>query len=152
MAATGSGETKDSTLATTECLSRLTMLERDEFLLRLLNGEANVDKKLKKRLSELSDDHTSSNIIQNGQRTISQLLAAAEQLTIEKKAEKQRAKAAARIAKLNSLAQQEAQIWVEVFKQINTKTSKGYEQAVKLLSDLKDLANHLGLPSNFLLR
>jgi len=151
-ASTESIEKLNCNLEIKQWLPKLTTTERDKFLLQLLNGEPNVDKQLNKRLRQLADADTNfkKNILENGQRTASQLLAAAEKLDIEKKAKKQRAKEEARIANLNALAPQETQLWVEVFQQINTKTTKGYEQAVKLLSDLKNLAHHLGTTDQFI--
>lgn len=84
-----------------------------------------------------------------GQRTISQLNSAAQQLTeqniLKRKAEKQKAK----IAELNTLAPKESKMWNDVIKHVTTKNSKGYDNAIHLLIQLKELAHHLGTVEQF---
>lgn len=84
-------------------------------------------------------------------RTVSELLSAAsvraaewEQREAERQAAEQakreRERAAARAKYLEALAGREKQVWEQVGELIQTKQPKNYDQAVKLLVDLRDLA------------
>jgi hypothetical protein len=88
-------------------------------------------------------------------RTVGELLAGAERLA-EKRRRKEAERAAAERARREreeaeareryfiSLAKREAQVWGEVDALIATKQPGKYEQAVKLLCDLRDLGLHQG--------
>jgi hypothetical protein len=84
-------------------------------------------------------------------RTVGQLLQAAEAYTTERmrieaekrakeKARREREAASAREKHLDSLVGREAKLWAEVDGLAATKQPKNYDQAVKLLVDLRDLA------------
>lgn len=84
-------------------------------------------------------------------RTSGQLLKAAEVYTTErrrieaekrakKKAERERAAAIAREKHLDNLVGQERKLWTDIDKLVATKQPKNYDQAVKRLVDLRDLA------------
>ena len=84
-------------------------------------------------------------------RTVGQLLQAAEDNAMERqrigaerrakeKARREREAAVAREKHLDSLAGREKTLWAEVNKLVATKQPKNYDQAVKLLVDLRDLA------------
>ena len=84
-------------------------------------------------------------------RTSGRLLKAAEVYTTErkrieaekrakKKAERERAAAIAREKHLDSLVGQERKLWTDIDKLVATKQPKNYDQAVKLIVDLRDLA------------
>ena len=84
-------------------------------------------------------------------RTVGQLLRAAEAYTTERrrieaekrakeKVRREREAAIAREKHLDSLVGREAKLWTEVDGLIATKQPKNYDQAVKLLVDLRDLA------------
>jgi predicted GIY-YIG superfamily endonuclease len=84
-------------------------------------------------------------------RTVVQLLRAAEAYTTERKrieaekrakekARREREAAIAREKHLDSLVGRESKLWSEVDKLVATQQSKNYDQAVRLLVDLRDLA------------
>jgi len=86
----------------------------------------------------------------NARRTVEELLHAAgahatERKRVEaekrarEKARREREVAIAREKHLDSLVGREAKLWVEIDDLIATRQPKGYEQAVKLLVDLRDL-------------
>jgi hypothetical protein len=92
---------------------------------------------------------------ETGGRTVGQLLASAEQRTQEKrrlaaekkareKARRQEEAAKARQKHLDGLANRETQAWQEVDALIATRQPKSYDQAVKLLRDLRELADRQG--------
>ena len=75
-------------------------------------------------------------------RTIKQILdAASEEEEQAQKREKQEA-AARRIQELEALAKREGEVWDEVESLVQKPQAQTYEQAVKLLVQLRDLANH----------
>ena len=84
-------------------------------------------------------------------RTVGQLLQAAEAYATERKrieaekrakekARREREAAIAREKHLDSLVGREAKLWAEVDSLVATKQPKNYDQAVKILVDLRDLA------------
>ena len=127
-----------------QAISQLSASEREDFLLRLAKGEHNLSAKLKQKLSQLIPTSAASN---QPRRTIQELLeAAAEE---GKKAEKRRQQEAEakRIEELQTLAKREAQVWQQVESLIQKAQSKSYDEAVKLLVKLRDLAEYQnGLP------
>ena len=127
-----------------QAISQLSASERQDFLLRLAKGEHNLSAKLKQKLSQLIPTSPASN---QPRRTIQELLeAAAEE---GKKAEKRRQQEAEakRIEELQTLAKREAQVWQQVESLIQKAQSKSYDEAVKLLVKLRDLAEYQnGLP------
>jgi hypothetical protein len=120
-------------------IAALPPAEKDAFLLRLAQGEPLLSLAFKRRLSVLGDTAPSDAA---SRRTAGELLAAAEALR-EREREEQAAKAEARrIAELEALAQREEQTWQEVDALIQESKGKAYDQAVRLLLKLKELAEH----------
>ncbi|MDY7048671.1 MAG: hypothetical protein RPG89_08640 [Microcystis panniformis WG22] len=122
-----------------QAISQLSASERQDFLLRLAKGEPNLSAKFKQKLSQLIPNSPASN---QPRRTIQELLeAAAEE---GKKAEKRRQQEAEakRIEELQTLAKREAQVWQQVESLIQKAQSKSYDEAVKLLVKLRDLAEY----------
>ncbi|MBE9246095.1 hypothetical protein IQ223_16745 [Microcystis aeruginosa LEGE 00239] len=122
-----------------QAISQLSASERQDFLLRLAKGEHNLSAKFKQKLSQLIPTSPASNQLR---RTIQELLeAAAEE---GKKAEKRRQQEAEakRIEELQTLAKREAQVWQQVESLIQKAQSKSYDEAVKLLVKLRDLAEY----------
>ena len=122
-----------------QAISQLSASERQDFLLRLAKGEHNLSAKFKQKLSQLIPTSPASNQLR---RTIQELLeAAAEE---GKKAEKRRQQEveAKRIEELQTLAKREAQVWQQVESLIQKAQSKSYDEAVKLLVKLRDLAEY----------
>ena len=122
-----------------QAISQLSASERQDFLLRLAKGEHNLSAKFKQKLSQLIPTSPASN---QPRRTIQELLeAAAEE---GKKAEKRRQQEAEakRIEELQTLAKREAQVWQQVESLIQKAQSKPYDEAVKLLVKLRDLAEY----------
>jgi len=119
-------------------IAQLSPEERDTFLLRLAQGEPLLSLALNRRLSALinhiprRDDVT--------RRTAKQLLASAEELQ-ERRLREHVAKAEAkRIAELETLAHRGDDAWREVDALIQQSQAQAYDQAVRLLEKLKELA------------
>lgn len=140
-----------------QAISQLPREECNGFLLRLAAGEPHLSLEFKRRLQELipRPPHEIA-----PRRTVGYLLATAqEERERERKrqaeeAERQRKKEAEeaerqRIKKLKSLAKQEEQTWQKVEALIQKSQAKPYDQAVRLLVDLKELAEYQGTPDRF---
>ena len=114
--------------ALAEVIAQLPRAECDAFLQRLLQGEANLQVLLQRRLQELSGA-SAQPLADAPRRTISALLARADELT---KTATARAKAAAevkRIQELQAFAAQATRAWQTVEDEIGRKSASGYDNA-----------------------
>ena len=120
-------------------IASLSRSECDRWLLKLAKGQTNLSAKLNQKLSESIGKKAP---IEFGKRTIQELfdLAEAEKERVEK-VEKEAAQAQ-RIKDLQALAVREAQVWEEVDNLLIKAQSNAYDQAVKLLVQLQDLARY----------
>lgn len=132
-----------------EWLPLLPAAERDAFLLRMARGEAHVGVELQRRLRELGDLQDLTSQVAPPQRGFADLQARVayhRQLRVEQeKAEAERR----RLENLERLAQHEAQIWVSIPYLLARRTGSGYDQAVKHLAEMRDLAVHRGTQEAF---
>jgi hypothetical protein len=107
--------------------------EKIDFLKRLLKGEAYMDVKLEK-LTEPKQKTVGT------RRTLDALLKRAEELEQELKEREYQQKEKMRINALKKLAKNETATWDSIEKLVRIKTSKSYEDAIKKLAELKELA------------
>ena len=130
-------------------IAGLPTAEKDAWLTRVAQGEAApVAAELRRRLARPgaapADDA-------DGERTVGELLAAAEALAAERRrqeaerraaerAQRQREQAAARARYLDGLVGREEELWGQVDSLAEAKRPKEYDQAVALVRDLRDLA------------
>jgi hypothetical protein len=128
-------------------------VEKDKLLLRLLDDDPRLGNELRTRFVKQTQagkqpGHPSKS---ENRRTAGELLLSVDELAEEKKhraaeraaAEKKRLekeKAAARAKYLDNLAQKKDKAWLKVHDLISTKQPARYDEAVKLLIDLRDLA------------
>jgi len=132
-----------------EAIKKLPRAESDRFLLRLVNGDANLSFELRKRLSEIIGIRQERDL---GQRTIRQLLESAEQEEEQSEYRKKQEAEALRIKELQALALRESAAWKDVETLIQKGTSKSYDEVVLLLVKLRDLADYQKQQANFLKR
>lgn len=135
--------------------------DKDEILWRAMKDEAHVGTELKIRFArEMGDRNRPA--LEGQRRTAGELLKAAEELTQEKKrqaamqaaaekARKEKELADTRDKYLRSLAGKENEIWLKIEALISTKQPGKYDEAVKLLVDLRDFAEIGGNGEDFLL-
>ena len=122
--------------------------DKDAFLCRVASGDTSVRWELQKRFRRhLDQTRPPSAANLRRQRSISDLLAAKNKRTdqrrrreAERRSRKEREQAAARKAYLGGLGQREDSIRSKISALIGTKQQKNYDQAVKLLVDLRDAA------------
>jgi hypothetical protein len=136
--------------------------EKDEILLRVMADEAHVGMEFKMRFArEMSGRNKPA--IEEHRRTAGELLKAAEELTQEherqavvraaaEKSREEKELAAARNKYLQSLTGKENKIWLKIESLISTKQPGKYDEAVKLLVDLRDIAEGRGKSEDFLSR
>lgn len=127
----------------------LPVKEKDELLTSLLvdADHAQIAELLQRFLKERAGEETPATT----GRTVGQLLRAAENYTTERErieaekraeetARREREAAIAREKHLDTLVGREGEIWTEVDSLVATKLPKNYDQTVKMLVDLRDLA------------
>lgn len=162
VAAHASANTKSNRAAREEMSSWVSSLdptEKDRVLLRLLDGEsAPIAMELRARFNRYRAEHEP--ITELRQRTVGELLAAAEAQTekrrrdetkkaVRAKAQQERLAAAAREKHLNSLSGRESELWAEVESLAATAQSKAYDLALRHLIDLRDLAARQATEADF---
>jgi hypothetical protein len=129
-------------------IALLPEVERNTYLLRMAQGEAHVGIELLRRLREVGEEGKPATPTAP-RRTFAELQAAAQhqqQLRFQReRAEAERA----RLAKLENLAQREAQIWVSIPGLLAKRTASGYDEGVALLAELRALAVHRGQRAAF---
>lgn len=124
-------------------VAALSEAERLDFLMRLARGEPHVDVQLVQRLRVLAAGQSSKpEHAARPRRTISALLAAAR-ARVERRGKRQQEEAErAKLRKLGELAPKEPQVWEQIFGLIDKKQPKAYDEAVALLVELRELAQH----------
>jgi hypothetical protein len=154
----------DSTQPSKEELARwicsLPEADKNEFLLELATQESpHFRRELLLRFQQ-SRAGSNSVSVQPQQRTVAELLAAAqartatrvreeqEQARVERE-RKEREAAIARANYLDGLRRRQAQTWAEVESLIATKRPQGYDRAVGLLRDLGELSDKDGKSAEF---
>ncbi len=142
----------------TAWLAALPLAEKDALLMRaMLNEAPHLGAELLRRFQATRAPSRTEPI---APRTAGELRDAAERRRAERKrlaaeaaalqrAQREAEATAARAQHLDHLAQTEASAWERVEMLINTRTPKGYAEAVTLLSDLRDLARREGREGQF---
>jgi hypothetical protein len=126
-------------------IDKLPVTEWHDFLVRLSRGENNLSLLLNRRLHQLAIEAQPYTVEAHTEpRTISALLEAAETWRHQKKEAERRQTELVRQRQLEALAIREHLAWKEVERLIEEKTATSYDQAVKRLKDLHDLAKYQG--------
>lgn len=132
-------------------ISGLSNSEKDSIIFRLINSNDPHIKSILLQQFQRSQLKKGGKNNENAPRAVMKLLQKAEALTKEKKrhiaeqkakekVRKEKEAATARNKYLEGLVGKENEIWEKVNSLILTKTPKNYDEAVRLLIDLKDLA------------
>jgi hypothetical protein len=124
-----------------ELIANLSERERNEFLLKLVRGQPNTDVQLIRRLQELAGDKIKESI--PAPRRIAELFTAARERTKHREERERQEAERNRIARLNQLSEKQLELWGEIFALIEKKQSKAYDEAVKLILEMRELAEHL---------
>nr|WP_238360594.1 hypothetical protein [Iningainema tapete] len=132
-----------------DLIPSLSESERNDFLVRLVRGESHLGVQLIHRLRELSNKQEKNVDNYTPRRTLSELLKLVSEETEHRQQQEQKAASLKKIEKLEALAKKETQVWEEVFKLIELKQSKPYDQAIAYLVQLRDLAEYQGKLAEF---
>jgi hypothetical protein len=127
-----------------EWIAALPEAERNDFLLRVVQGESHVGMQLLKRLRELFFNQKNDTSSVNHPRLFSELLDGGKQQQKYRQQQEKIADQQAKIQKMEALLPREDKLWENVFRLIDLKQAKSYEQAINHLIDLRDLAEYQG--------
>lgn len=141
-----SPDRRESVVDYEQLLLQLPEEERNDWLLRLLKGEPRLELLLKKRLEELSSDPVKPNQPVLSPTQLRELVVQKEEeLAAREKAEAR----AAHLKRMKALGEREADLWDEVWHNIQRKTGRSYDLATESLTDLRELAEFRGQEKAF---
>jgi hypothetical protein len=123
-------------------IAGLPPVEKDALLLQLAGDAGKARGELLRRSYQATTPQADS--ARPGERTVAELLAAAEERYPVRSQEEAERQAAERSAYLDGLVGKEAALWREIDDLIETKRPREYDQAVQILRDLSALADHVG--------
>lgn len=126
--------------------------ERNDLLVRMARGESHVASQLMQRLRQLNRQPSSIAQSEQPRRSLANLMAIALIQEKNRKTCEQRIARQVRVAQLEALAPKEVTMWQEVFRLIELKQSKAYDQAIEYLIDLRDLAEQQETLPQFIAR
>lgn len=137
-AAKSSGEQKPvPEHSLTRAIQKLSREECESFLLRLSRGEPHLSVELNKKLGKLTRNAPAETGKRRTVRQLSDASAREKERERKRKAEEAEAK---RVKRLETLAEQEEEVWEEVDSLIGKSRAKAYDDAVQRLSELKELS------------
>jgi hypothetical protein len=132
-------------------IAALSESERKDYLLRIAQGDIKGGVELMHHLRQ-KFGKPGTNKLKSPGRTLAELIKIADEQYIQRETKAQQAAATARRKYLEQIAPKADEIWQEVYKLIELKQAKSYEEAVKHLVDLKDLAINQDKLSEFSIR
>lgn len=128
-----------------DLLPKLSEAERQAFLLKLVRREPHVDLQLINRLRELAESQPSASPApEQERRRYSELVEIAANVATKRKQQEQATAKKQRIKELEALAPKASHTWDRVLDLIQVKQAYAYDEATKLLTDLRDLAEYQG--------
>jgi hypothetical protein len=142
-----------SAAATRAWLGSLDVAQKDRWLVRVLEGDgARLRWELRKRLRDGLDDgagreqepRTAGSLVERGRELADQRMRQAKLERAERQRREAERRAAARQRHLDELAGREPELWTQVDELIATLKPKAYDEAVALVTDLRDLAERSG--------
>ena len=127
-------------------VAQLKREECDGFLCRFAQGDASVGTELKKRLLSLVQRPPAA---PEECLAFDELIKRAEAIEADRKERRKQEARKKHEAEMKDLAGHESEIWRQVVERVDTKQSKGYDDAVLLLKKLAQLAEFSGAQSEF---
>jgi hypothetical protein len=113
--------------------------DKNDFLHRLLANEKNLSSRLKRHIQP---SPSNSGRIAYENITMQQVYDQVQEIKYLRKQAERDKRNRQKLARLEKTAAQESMLWIQVDRHIAAKNSKGYEEAVKILVQLKELAAH----------
>ncbi|MEK7785536.1 MAG: hypothetical protein AAB658_08985, partial [Chloroflexota bacterium] len=141
-AAAGSSKTAGSSPGPDleSAVAKLTRAESDAHLLQIARGDPGAVLSLKKHLTQLSGRKSSSR--SPSTRAAGELFELAGKIEMEATRKAGEEAERRRIQRLEKLAQEEETAWVNVENLLGQKRGSAYEEATKLLVELRDMAEY----------
>ena len=131
--------TDDDFVAWVELLSQD---RRNDYLVRLARNEAGLSRRLVKELRELGKDKTRVTPSTGEHVTYATLLAESKAVKAKLEREKREQEQLARQRHLQDIHDRQEDYWHQVDQAVARKSSTGYDEAARLLSELRDVADH----------
>lgn len=128
-------------------ITKLSPEESDAYLLQIARGEPGAALSLRKRLTELSGHKTPAQSA--SRRTTGELFERAEKIELEAKRKARQDAERKRMQRLEKLAQEEEANWRYVEKLLQQKRGSTYDEATKLLVELRDMSEYKQKKSRF---
>ncbi|MEM6319677.1 MAG: hypothetical protein AAF960_18535 [Bacteroidota bacterium] len=139
-AATFSPNTQQQAPNYRQLITLLSDKEKDDFLIRFAAGEKRTDVQLRQRLEALGGGKTS---IQTGQSPPwARLLELSDEIETATAIELSKQRAAAHAKKMEELRSQKAELWKNAESQALRFNASGYDQATKIIIQLKQVADY----------
>lgn len=132
-------------------VSLLSEAERNSFLVRVARGEPRVDIELLRRLRELGGN-AGKQAASPSRRSFASIRVAAEEIRQRRQEHERQEAERARLRRLEELSGRESALWEQVTLLIKQMTAKSYDEAVAILSDLREIAAHRGERKQFSVR
>jgi hypothetical protein len=126
-----------------KAVSKLSEKERIDFLVRIAKGEHHINLQILRRLHELSTEDKANPTQNIPGRTVGELLKSARELSEKRKEEARLRAEKERIRSLEELAKKENELWEKVYLLIDQKQVRAYDEAVRILLQLRELSEYL---------
>jgi hypothetical protein len=121
-------------------IAKLTRAESDAHLLQIARGEPGAVLALKKKLTHLIGGKPSSQ--SQSKRSAVELFEQAKNIEMEANRKARAEAERQRIQRLEKLAQEEESAWANVERLLNRKRGSTYDEATKLLGELRDMSEY----------
>ena len=123
-------------------IAKLTRAESDALLLQIVRGEPGAVLALKKKLARSGGEKPSSSSSPQSRRCTEELFEQAERIKLEAKRKAQAEAERQRIKRLEELARTEEAVWAKIEHLLGQKRGAAYDEATKLLRELKDMSEY----------
>jgi len=124
-------------------IKNLNDIEKHEFIVRLLNNEPLLASKLKMRLKELAGSNKGIDS-DNKRRSAGEIAERVKEMRKARKEQEAKDHQEKQLRKLTELESSQNRLWIKVYQLISEKNTKAYEEAIKILKDLKELSIYKG--------
>ncbi len=121
-------------------IAKLTRAESDALLLQIARGEPGAVLALKKKLTNLTGKKAASP--HQSKRSTAELFKQAYQIEMEANRQAQAEAERQKIQRLEKLSQTEAAVWANVESLLGQKRGSAYDEATRLLSELRDVSEY----------
>lgn len=121
-------------------IAKLTRAESDALLLRSARGEAGAVLALKKKLTHSLGERPPSS--SQSRRSAEELFEQAHRIEVEAKRQAQTEAERQRSERLEELACTEESVWAKIENLLGQKRGSAYDEATKLLQELKDMSEY----------